>query len=1003
MLIKYVIIYILLINSFLSQKLYRYYDYDEIIESFKELSQTCSQYIKIDTSQTRYNLPSIKNCGKNNNKSCLNLIVFLTDFDSYTLDRPSYYISSSIHGNEVIGASSLLEFAKYFCDTYDTKKSSLYHNILKTKLIIITPMTNAYGYSNKVREEKIYIKSSNKYSSVDPNRDFPYYNSNDDTKNCMRTLSARTINEIFNEFIIQGCLTFHGGDNVIGYPWGNYLHIIKNKNGVKSSEAPDYNALLNIGKIMLNSASSESNEKKGIQNYKLGDMTSTVYPLNGALEDWAYGGWEVYEKNKNGINPIKSCKPDSFDDYNMLWDNNNIAGNKYYDYKLRCLIYLIEASYKKMPNENEYGINEFDNKDIFDFYETKDFYGHVPRNMRLIYSGVDLISASVYIDIAKITKLNDDSNNNVKYKIPFLFMGCITLKKYSLHKIPFDHMTKELLDKSNFESILNSSTLLSESSNTDETLDCYYNNLTYYNITIIANKSNNKIRNLNKYNDPLHHFSRPGGEYDALSNSLGVKINNLYSKKGSIYVIKGESPDYDWSKQENPDPDVKPQSHVVRNKVNKNYYVKNGNYSLKSNYYFYSYPIIIFDNDADKKDNLYIIDDIDSFFYEDEFNIMKLILNYNDKKYKMDSQIRFNKINQDNILTSENIFDINLKIEIQSYKDKIIQQKKDININTYLLLSNNNEVYNLTDIKCNHHYGDKSLYIICNVLTNKNGVFIRQNLANSIIGFELISDFATFLSFYGIFSFENDYKGKYFVNYYNENNTFENNLMMCDSNFPYFINKSTDNNNNFLKDFDFQILISKLSNTKLNLKFNIQINNNKYNSYNFLILFPYCEEIIFIEENSMEKEIFIEENSEGKIIGKIIYIIPVDSKDYEEIKKSEKKLENKNNNILSLNIELTKLSKKSDFYEFIPCSIVSYNSFRNEISFKELNNTLDKLNININKDENNAILLLILGILISSFLIGIIIYFMIKKKFWSIFKYNIFHEEKMDKISNTSN
>ena len=106
---------------------------------------------------------------------------------------------------------------------------------------------------------------------------------------------------------------------------------------------------------------------------------------------------------------------------------------------------------------------------------------------------------------------------------------------------------------------------------------------------------------------------------------------------------------------------------------------------------------------------------------------------------------------------------------------------------------------------------------------------------------------------------------------------------------------------------------------------------------------------------------------------------------------------------MSLNIELTKLSKKSDFYEFIPCSIVSYNSFRNEISFKELNNTLDKLNININKDENNAILLLILGILISSFLIGIIIYFMIKKKFWSIFKYNIFHEEKMDKISNTSN
>ena len=404
-------LYILLFNIIISKKLYKHYTYDEIIQSFIELSQTCSQYIKIDTSQTRYNLPSIKDCGKDNNKSCVNIIVFLTDFDTYTLDRPSYYISSSIHGNEVIGAPSLLEFAKYFCDSYDIKKSSLYHNILKTKLLIITPMTNAYGYSNKKRDEKIYIKSTNKFIYLDPNRDFPYFNSNENTKNCMRTISARTINEIFNEFIIQGSITFHGGDNVIGYPWGNYVHIIKNFKSNKSPETPDLNAFLNTGLKMISFSSSDMNDNNNIPNYKLGDMTSTVYPLDGALEDWAYGGWEFYEKNKNGINPIKSCKPDSFyNDYNMFWNTNNNSDTNldYYDYKLRCLIYLAEASYNKMPNEKEYGINDFENRDIFNFYETTDFYGHIPRNMRLIYTGVDLISASIYIDIEKIIVTNND-------------------------------------------------------------------------------------------------------------------------------------------------------------------------------------------------------------------------------------------------------------------------------------------------------------------------------------------------------------------------------------------------------------------------------------------------------------------------------------------------------------------------------------------------------------------------------------------------------------------
>ena len=613
-------------NLAFSQKNYNHYNYDEIYQIFQELSQSCSHYIKIDTSQTRYNLDSIDGCG--NNKNCTNLIVFLTDFDSYTLDRPTYYISGLLHGDEVIGPSSVTEFAKYFCDTYNTKKNSLYHNILKNKLIIITPMTNAYGYYNGKREEKIYIKSSNNYKLADPNRDFPYYNSNDMIKNCMRTLTGRTINELFNEFIIEGAITFHGGTSVLGYAWGNHIHTHKQNSTLKSTEPPDYNAFDRIGKIMVKFSSSKTNLDNKIKDYTLGDMTSTVYPLDGALEDWAYGGWEnkEYENIGNNLRPIKNCKPESFNSYEMNWNNNNLDNDIInYDYKLRCLMYLAEASDDKKPRIKSYGINDFNinnNGDIFDFYKTTNFFGHIPRNMRLMYSGIDLISASIYLDYENIKK----SENNLI--IPFIFMGCLSLKKYTIHKIPFEYITKNKLEKHFLYLNTHESTIISEV-NTD--INCYFNNLEYYDliIEIQNNKSPNNLRNLQKDNnkDPIHHFERPGGNYDYLGNVLGVKYINgtliKQPKKGSIYIIKGEGPDEIWGNQENPDPNVGPQSHVV----------KNGNHSLKSNYYFYSHPIVAYDNGE-----VQIVDDIDSFFYENDFSFIKLIINSNDKNYKIGSQ-----------------------------------------------------------------------------------------------------------------------------------------------------------------------------------------------------------------------------------------------------------------------------------------------------------------------------------------------------------------------------
>ncbi len=62
----------------------------------------------------------------------------------------------------------------------------------------------------------------------------------------MQTITARTVNELFREHLFLQALTFHGGLNAIGYPWGNYVH----QDGSKSRECPDFNA--GISKIHNN-------------------------------------------------------------------------------------------------------------------------------------------------------------------------------------------------------------------------------------------------------------------------------------------------------------------------------------------------------------------------------------------------------------------------------------------------------------------------------------------------------------------------------------------------------------------------------------------------------------------------------------------------------------------------------------------------------------------------------------------------------------------------------
>ena len=389
-------------------------------------------------------------CG---NKQCITPIVFMSNFSNISFSKKHIYISGLLHGNEILGPNIIMEFILEVCniltnnntiefnkDKFKENYSEIINNtdynkyytykwlsyLLDNRIIIFTPFTNSYGYFYNIREEKVND------SLKDPNRDFPYFSKYIDNYTCFETITARTINEILNEFIVVNSLTFHGGTNVIGYPWGNKVHYYKHNNKYYSTEAPDHNAVSSLALLLKDYTKTNlddlkifkinntgflkdvtSKDLEDIPEYVYGDMTKTVYFVEGGLEDWAYAGsWEDSISNANkdlrnyndNIDIIRKCNPTTYKGYNntpqtSLYqnyykniDNNINLINKKNEYEsflinkneldeliksyknlainsnsLKCVMFLVETHNDKNPKEILLG----NNYNIFSIFKSK--------------------------------------------------------------------------------------------------------------------------------------------------------------------------------------------------------------------------------------------------------------------------------------------------------------------------------------------------------------------------------------------------------------------------------------------------------------------------------------------------------------------------------------------------------------------------------------------------------------------------------------------------------
>ncbi|OMJ83263.1 hypothetical protein SteCoe_15851 [Stentor coeruleus] len=418
-------------------------DYNSIKERFSELESRC-EFIKVTSAQKKYGIAYPDHCD-----GCEHMIV--TIGSSLNPSTPQVYFSGCLHGDERVGPVVLTELATYICDNYD--EDEWIKRIVDTRTIIMTPMTNAVGYYRNQREE-MHNKNSD-----DPNRDFPF----DNPYSCFSTLAAKTIQKIYEEYLIIAGITFHGGESSLTYPWGAYNHY---KNG-KSTEAPDDAAFKSISKALL---------KYSEANLKVGTMSDVVYPVNGGLEDWAYaGGWD---------NQKSPCFSQNF---------SNPEG-------LRQAFFLVEAHDNKSPKSSLYGNVE----------EVKTGGGGlIPQYIRMTLSLTDI--AKPYIT-HKVTRIP------AGVLIEWELWGCI---------------------------------------------DVVYTQI-YYTVTVSSNEwetwnSTQKFTGGCKW-----------GNFTQFSQIF--KTDEFYF----VIIAKVD----DWTQQITPDPNISPQTHMVRMRNSQNYKVKNSMFEI---------------------------------------------------------------------------------------------------------------------------------------------------------------------------------------------------------------------------------------------------------------------------------------------------------------------------------------------------------------------------------------------------------------------------------------
>ncbi|KAG6976221.1 hypothetical protein JG688_00001565 [Phytophthora aleatoria] len=542
-----------------------------------ELNATFPDVVQVSVAQDTYDLPypeelqCIIDDETKATEPCKQFLVHLTNHSTLASDpeRPEVFISGALHGNERVGPNAAIELVALFAHatsiygTDDKAKPTLdtqrwLKQLVNTRNVLVTPMTNAYGYSHNHREEL----------TVDPNRDYNYMRSGAE---CMQTMTSRVVNEIWRDHIFQLAVTFHGGTRAVAYEWGSPDHYLNGKESNPSEKSPDHMAQLQIGNTLANFAGDFPDGKL----YPTGTMNDVVYGVSGGMEDWGYAAsWEnqFYDAKSQ---PFHACEPSTFGGYpKEKTIYNNITH--------RAFNMLVETSNTKEPKAADLGNFKELYKANVDFFRTEgittEFVGHVPRNVRLALMMIEMAQPLVrWVDAAGSSQSQELLN---VFPAASLYttnadqvteMGCGALA-WERNEVATCSVSECNVVNSAHSKVQVAWEVLGALT-VDSTHVQVSSSETFEDDAILMKTSTQKGTTRRFYEFASDSSQAAAANVDTLGTSLFVTcldLGNVTSDK--LYVRAVATVDQDWKKQgtgdEGPSPHVPPQSHLVNARTN---------------------------------------------------------------------------------------------------------------------------------------------------------------------------------------------------------------------------------------------------------------------------------------------------------------------------------------------------------------------------------------------------------------------------------------------------
>ena len=133
-----------------TREAYEQMSYDQIRSRLTDLAQKFPSVMLLENSKSKVGVPYLVDCDDKGNKCVLD-IVTITDFKTSSENKVQVYVSGSLQGNERLGPVITVNLIEYLVSNF--KKDVTITYLLQTREIIITPMTNAYGYAKKTLKE----------------------------------------------------------------------------------------------------------------------------------------------------------------------------------------------------------------------------------------------------------------------------------------------------------------------------------------------------------------------------------------------------------------------------------------------------------------------------------------------------------------------------------------------------------------------------------------------------------------------------------------------------------------------------------------------------------------------------------------------------------------------------------------------------------------------------------------------------------------------------------